>query len=153
MEYNVKVGERLRVIRLQRGLALQDVHRDTAGEFKSAVLGAYERGERSLSLARLKRLALHYKVPVSQLLPEEDVYDLVPRQEGAVTIDLERIDVLEGELGEVLDRFLLRIQVQRQDFNGRVMTIRASDVAVLAMMLDVSDKSLNEKLESHRPDL
>lgn len=149
MEYNVLVGERLRSIRLQRGLSLQDVHRETEGEFKAAVLGAYERGERSLSLPRLKSLAGHYKVPVSQLLPKEDVYDITPVEGGAVTIDLRKVDALEGELGKVLDRFLLRIQVQRQDFNGRVLTVRATDVALLAMMLNVSDDALTAKLDEH----
>ncbi len=59
MNYNERVGERLRSIRQQRGMSLQDVHRATDGEFKAAVLGAYERGERSLSLPRLRRLAMN----------------------------------------------------------------------------------------------
>jgi transcriptional regulator with XRE-family HTH domain len=142
MEYSVRVGERLRAIRLQRGMSLQDVHRTTNGEFKAAVLGAYERGERSISLPRLKRLAGYYEVPVSQLLPEEDTYDLLPTREGGVTIDLTRVDDLDDTIGSVVERFLQRIQVQRQDFNGKVLTIRASDVATLAMMLDVSDADL-----------
>ncbi len=146
MEYSVRVGERLRSIRLQRGMSLQDVHRATAGEFKAAVLGAYERGERSLSLPRLKRLAGHYEVPVSQLLPEEDTYNIVPISEGGVTIDLSRVEALDDETGRVVERFLQRIQVQRQDFNGKVLTIRASDVATLSMMLDVSDVDLVGRL-------
>ena len=146
MEYSVRVGERLRAIRLQREMSLQDVHRATNGEFKAAVLGAYERGERSLSLPRLKRLAGYYEVPVSQLLPEEDTYDIAPISEGGVTIDLSRVDGLDDATGQVVERFLQRIQVQRQDFNGRVLTIRASDVAMLAMMLDVSDVDLAGKL-------
>jgi transcriptional regulator with XRE-family HTH domain len=146
VEYSVLVGERLRAIRLQRGMSLQDVHRSTDGEFKAAVLGAYERGERSLSLPRLKRLAGYYEVPVSQLLPEEDTYDVAPVSEGGVTIDLSRVESLDAETERVVDRFLQRIQVQRQDFNGKVLTIRASDVALLSMMLDVPDSDLVGKL-------
>jgi transcriptional regulator with XRE-family HTH domain len=142
MEYSVRVGERLRAIRLQRGMSLQDVHRTTDGEFKAAVLGAYERGERSLSLPRLKRLAGYYEVPVSQLLPEEDNYEVLPVSEGGVTIDLSRVEALDETTGNVVERFLQRIQVQRQDFNGKVLTIRASDVVTLSMMLDVSDADL-----------
>ena len=142
MEYSVRVGERLRAIRLQRGMSLQDVHRTTDGEFKAAVLGAYESGERSLSLPRLKRLAGYYEVPVSQLLPEEDTYDLRPVPKGGVTIDLSRVEALDEATGNVVERFLQRIQVQRQDFNGKVLTIRASDVVTLSMMLDVSDADL-----------
>ena len=146
MEYNERVGERLRLIRLQRGMSLQDVHRATDGEFKAAVLGAYERGERSLSLPRLARLAACYGVPVNQLLPEEDTYEVPATSPGGVAIDLTSIDDLPAEVGAVIDRFLQRIQVMRQDFNGRVLTVRQSDIAMLAMLLDVDDTELSEQL-------
>ena len=35
----------------------------------------------------------------------------------------------------MLNRYLTMIQVQRQDFNGRVLTIRASDLQALAAIL------------------
>ena len=35
------------------------------------MLGAYERGERAISVPRLERLAQFYTVPVDQLLPRE----------------------------------------------------------------------------------
>ena len=146
MDYNERVGERLRLIRVQRGMSLQDVHRATDGEFKAAVLGAYERGERSLSLPRLRRLAACYDVPMNQLLPEEDTYEAPSGEVGSVTIDLGMVDALDEETGRVVDRFLQRIQIERQDFNGKVLTIRASDVALLAMMLDVSNDDLVDRL-------
>jgi len=70
--YSEAVGVRLRAIRKQRGLSLQDVQKRSEGEFKAAVLGAYERGERSLSLPRLQRLASFFQVPITQMLPQED---------------------------------------------------------------------------------
>ena len=147
MDYNVKVGERLRSIRTQRGMSLQDVHRATGGEFKAAVLGAYERGERSLSLPRLRRLAACYGVPINQLLPEDDTYEIEPQMSSAVTIDLSKVESLDDATAGVVDRFLQHIQVQRQDFNGKVLTIRGSDLAMLAMLLDVPDTELIDKLE------
>ena len=36
------------------------------------MLGAYERGERAISVPRLQRLARFYNVPVDQLLPGDD---------------------------------------------------------------------------------
>ena len=50
-------------------LSLQAVETMSAQEFKASVLGAYERGERSISVPRLQRLALLYDVPVDLLLP------------------------------------------------------------------------------------
>ena len=41
--YSRKVGERLRVIRRQKRLSLQEVEASSTEEFKASVLGAYER--------------------------------------------------------------------------------------------------------------
>src|SRR5262245_55873340 len=80
-------GERLRAIRLQKGLSLHDVEESSTKEFKASVLGAYERGERSISVPRLQRLAIFYGVPVDQLLPRlgEGEIILDPAPGGAVT--------------------------------------------------------------------
>jgi len=67
--YARRVGERLRSIRRQKELSLQDVESASDHEFKASVLGAYERGERVISVPRLQRLARLYLVPVDQLLP------------------------------------------------------------------------------------
>src|SRR4051812_24104204 len=64
-----QVGDRLRVIRRQKGLSLHDVEARSGEEFKASVLGAYERGERAISVPRLLRLAQLYRVPPDQLLP------------------------------------------------------------------------------------
>src|SRR6202158_2873466 len=66
-----RVGERLRAIRRQKGLSLHDVEARSSLEFKASVLGAYERGERAISVPRLLRLAEIYEVPADQLLPRE----------------------------------------------------------------------------------
>ncbi|HYX43396.1 MAG TPA: helix-turn-helix transcriptional regulator, partial [Acidimicrobiales bacterium] len=67
--YAQEVGQRLRAIRRQKGLSLQEVEAVSEHEFKASVLGAYERGERVISVPRLQRLAQLYSVPVDQLLP------------------------------------------------------------------------------------
>ena len=48
LAYNVRVGDRLRSIRRQKKLSLQEVESNSQDEFKASVLGAYERGERSI---------------------------------------------------------------------------------------------------------
>src|SRR6201988_5241253 len=70
--YGRRVGERLRAIRRQKRLSLQDVEASSLQEFKASVLGAYERGERAISVPRLQRLARFYNVPVDQLLPPDE---------------------------------------------------------------------------------
>ncbi len=71
-DYSTQLGDRIRVIRRQKRLSLQDVEARSDAEFKASVLGAYERGERAVSVPRLHRLAEFYNVPVDQLLPPLD---------------------------------------------------------------------------------
>src|SRR2546421_5068270 len=69
--YAERVGERLRAVRKQQRLSLQAVEQASRQEFKASVLGAYERGERAISVPRLQRLARFYNVPLDQLLPRD----------------------------------------------------------------------------------
>jgi transcriptional regulator with XRE-family HTH domain len=133
--YNELVGRRLRSIRRQRGFSLQDVQTLSDGEFKAAVLGAYERGERSLSVPRLQRLSGYYDVPIAQMLPPDTQHAAKAPAPDQITIDLTRLDDIGGEESEVLERFLTAIQVERQDFNGRVLTVRRDDLKVLSRLI------------------
>jgi len=147
------VGERLRAIRRQKGLSLHDVEARSNQEFKASVLGAYERGERAISVPRLLRLAELYRVPADQLLPrgahEADI-DLTDSAIGVgegFTIDLVRLHELDDPDAHILDRFATSLQRERQDFNGRMLTIRRSDLRVLASCMGRSLEELGSRLE------
>ncbi|MBI4884054.1 MAG: transcriptional regulator [Actinobacteria bacterium] len=149
--YSRKVGDRLRVIRKQKRLSLQEVESTSEEEFKASVLGAYERGERAISVPRLERLAKFYSVPVDQLLPREDVSE--PESDPTTAtmklgIDLIKLNQLSGQPFEMLSRFLKMIQVQRQDFNGKVMTVRGIDTRAIAAMLDVPVDQVGARLDA-----
>ncbi len=147
--YAEQVGERLRNIRLQKGLSLHDVEERSSKEFKASVLGAYERGERSISVPRLQRLAMFYGVPVDHLLPRiaaEAAEGAAAAAEEAVCIDLEALEARREPEARTLGRYLSLIQQQRGDFNGKVLTIRRDDVRVLAAILDQSPGSLVARL-------
>jgi hypothetical protein len=151
--YSRKVGERLRAIRRQKRLSLQEVEAASGQEFKASVLGAYERGERAISVPRLQRLARFYNVPVDQLLPNDEgpafVSDEASRPRGASTvrIDLRKLEGLSGPEAEMLNRYLTMIQVQRQDFNGRMLTIRRDDLRAIACILGVTVDGAPERLD------
>ncbi|MGH9094261.1 MAG: helix-turn-helix domain-containing protein, partial [Acidimicrobiales bacterium] len=81
--YARRVGERLRKVRKQQRLSLQAVEAHSAEEFKASVLGAYERGERAISVPRLQRLSQLYNVPVDQLLPKDAADEADWEQEGS----------------------------------------------------------------------
>jgi len=48
---------------------------------------------------------------------------------------------------EALGRYAARVQVQRQDFNGRFLTIRRDDLRVLAAVLGRSLEELGARLD------
>ncbi len=225
--YNEALGVRIRAVRVQLGLSLQAVETLSRQEFKASVLGAYERGERSVSVARLQRLALVYKVPPGQLLPrlEQEVKssstgamagggdgeDLLaaddrepdpvpadrlgagrrkrrverggrvdgggpewktptprggevgagPREtasegggkppvaaEEKVTVDLSGLEKLMGPEHEALRRYVEMLQVQRQDFNGRVLTIRSEDLRALGCIFGVVPGEMVDRLSA-----
>ncbi|MGH2811502.1 MAG: transcriptional regulator [Actinomycetota bacterium] len=149
--YSMLVGEKLRNIRLQKGLSLHDVEVASGKRFKASVLGAYERGERTISVSRLHGLARFYGVPVDQLLPrdpqEEDVVTPPPTPSEKIRIDLNRLGDTEAPEGTVLQRYLNMIQVRRGDFNGRVLTIRQDDLRAIASVLDLSPEMLMGKID------
>src|SRR5207302_8857701 len=68
--YSRKVGARLRSLRKQRGLTLQQVEVLSSKRLKGSLLAAYERGDRNISVTRLQQIATLYSVPVSQLRPD-----------------------------------------------------------------------------------
>lgn len=178
--YAIKVGSRLRSVRKQKSLSLHAVEAASNQEFKASVLGAYERGERSISVPRLQRLAALYDVPVDQLLPKDlpsrppaiVLGNLnLPSKGGAevfesffvggaderkspgwetsikVTIDLVKLNQLEGPEKDLLRRYLSMIQVQRQDFNGRMITIRHEDLKVVGCLFELSAEEMAKRLE------
>ena len=147
------VGERLRAIRRQKGLSLHDVEARSGQEFKASVLGAYERGERAISVPRLLRLAELYRVPADQLLPRAaqdvdiDLTDAALASTEGFTIDLVRLHEIDDDDAAVIARYAATIQLQRQDFNGAMLTIRNDDLRVLAAVMGRSPEDLGSRLD------
>ena len=144
------VGERLRQIRQQKKLSLSEVESATHQEFKASVMGAYERGERMISVPRLERLANFYGVTVDQLLPRDRQREGDTQSQSAaptkLRIDVAKLSLREGKEFKMLERLLRMIQVQRQDFNGKVITVRAHDTRAIAVILDVAVDDVGAKL-------
>jgi transcriptional regulator with XRE-family HTH domain len=143
-DYARELGARLRAIRQQQGLSLQGVEEKSHGRWKAVVVGSYERGDRAVTVAKLSELADFYRVPISELLPN----DAPTRVDsaGKVVIDLERLAELPHEEVGPLARYARSIQHQRGDYNGRVLSIRADDLRALAIVYDLSPAGLVERL-------
>jgi len=153
--YAETVGVRLRAVRRQKRMSLQAVEAASKEEFKASVLGAYERGERAISVPRLRRLAQIYDVPLDQLLPGTrdgaSAFGSEPLTrapyETKIRIDLVRLKVTQGPEAEALQRFLTKVQLDRQDFNGQVLTIRSDDLRVIGATFGLGVVEIVERLQ------
>lgn len=147
-DYPKALGERLRNIRLQKGMSLQDVQQSSSGRWKAAVVGAYERGDRNVTVSRLSELADFYGVPVSEILPDESPSGgSVSNGRRRVVLDLESLEKVPEQDRDPLARFTTAIQVQRGDFNGRVLTIREDDLMALALLYQTTSEELAKRLD------
>jgi len=146
LPFSREVGQRLRAVRRQRRLSLDDVERQSDGRWSASAIGAYERGFRNLSLPRLRELAEFYDVPMATLLGEIDLRD--DDRAGSVKIVLDLTN-LEG-IAEAapLVRYARSIVLERGDWNGRVLSIRRDDVRALCSMLQVDEAGLLTQLEA-----
>ena len=147
-EYARALGERLRNIRVQKGMSLQDVQQASSGQWKAAVVGAYELGDRNVTVARLSDLAGFYGVPVSEILPGDDnpPSPAAPEARRRVVLDLEGLQRVPESERDPLARFTHAIQIQRGDYNGRVLTIREDDLMALALLYQTTAEELSRRL-------
>jgi transcriptional regulator with XRE-family HTH domain len=95
------------------------------------VVGAYERGERAISVQRLNRIASLYHVSVAALIPTPAELDA---NDNGVDIDLAAIDAADPSVNEAIDRFLSSIQLRRRSTDGN-LTVRQSDLELLASLV------------------
>ena len=129
------IAQRLRELRNQRGLTLDEFERFTEGAVKAVVMGSYERGTRSISIARLGQLASYFGVSLQ--------YFLAPPKNEVVTnparwiFDLRILRSSESNSPEMaaLRSFLQEVAAQRSDWDGEVLSIRESDKKILEIFL------------------
>ena len=147
LPFSREVGVRLRAVRRQRRLSLDDVERSSGGRWSASAIGAYERGFRNLSLPRLRELAEFYDVPMSMLLGEVDLRDGATEDRtgpGRIVLDLVALEQVP-EAAPIL-RYARSIVLDRGDWNGRVLSVRKDDVRALSSMLHTTEVDLVGKL-------
>jgi transcriptional regulator with XRE-family HTH domain len=146
------VGEALRAFRRKQGLTLFDVARLSGNEFKVSSLGAYERGDRSITYERLQRLARVYGVDVQTLLPGEPEreIDLVAyERRGGIVIDLSRFRTkFDARAGAVMN-FGNAIKTLRKGSDSSVIVVRRSDAGFLAIAMGCDPDAIDDILMAH----
>lgn len=144
-----EVGHRLRSIRKQQRLSLEDVEERSNGRWSASAIGAYERGYRTLSLGRLRELAEFYGVPISVLVGEAEervtpgpVVRAVP---GRLVLDLASLEASND--ATAVARYARAIAAERGDYNGRVLSLRRDDLRVLGTVMGETADALYGRLE------
>lgn len=145
-DYAHALGTRLRAIRLQQGLSMHAVERESAGSWKAVVIGSYERGDRSISVSRLADLADFYGVPITELLPDAATGSARSNELPHIVLDLTVLRSLDEQRGGPLRRFVSSIQIERGDFGSRLMSLRSDDLRALAIMYDQPAQQFYQQL-------
>jgi transcriptional regulator with XRE-family HTH domain len=149
---NASVAKRIRALRKARGWTLHDVETQTGGSIKAVVMGSYERGSRALSLARSIEIANLFAIPIANLLGDFSRTDATAT--ASLTIDQRRLTQMIAaggdEMALVLQPFISAIAARRGDWNGEVLTLRASDFDTLTLIFQLTLPELRKWLTQNK---
>ncbi|HUS60955.1 MAG TPA: helix-turn-helix transcriptional regulator [Acidimicrobiales bacterium] len=150
-EFSKEVGRRLRAVRRQHALSLEDVEARSKGRWSASAVGAYERGYRNLSLPRLGELADFYKVAVSSLLTDDSARPASARGPAVdptapICISIAALKDQPDDEAETVLRYARSIVSERRGPAPTVVTLRRSDVALLSSILGCSALGLHQQL-------
>lgn len=145
------IARRIRNLRHERGWSLADVEKLSRGSIKAAVLGSYERCDRTMNLNRAIELAHLFSVPLAHLLSAPE-HITIPGQLPLIMIDLRRVKSLDqgDPITPTFTVFISWIAGKRCDWNGEVMSLRKEDLSTLALMTLSDEAGFLEWLRSNR---
>jgi transcriptional regulator with XRE-family HTH domain len=146
MSIEIQLAElqsRLRTVRISKGLTLSQVSALSKGSISAIALGSYERGDRSLSTEKLFAISNIYQIPVAELMSpiEKGI------KSGRVIIDIKKLSASSDSSSDAALKIVQRIAHMRHDWNGEVISLRSSDMALLTIFADYSDEDTNRFLE------
>ena len=142
-----QIRGRIRQLRREKGFTLLECEIRSGGRIRAVVLGAYERGDRSMSLKKVIEIAELFDVPLAHLIAT----DLHPEKSRIVGIrhiyDLRALRTLApSEQKILLSRYLSRIAEQRGDWAGEVISIRQTDVEAIARLVDSDQINFQDRV-------
>jgi transcriptional regulator with XRE-family HTH domain len=132
-----QIRARIRELRRARGLTLLDCEVLSCGRIKAIVLGAYERGERAMSLKKVIEIAELFDIALIHLIGPVGPHEKASMRTGRHIYDLRALRTLAPSSEKsVLSRYLSLIAEQRGDWAGEVISLRDDDVQAIARLLD-----------------
>ena len=140
----IALQSRLRAVRVSKGLTLSQVSAQSKGSISPIALGSYERGDRSLSTQKLFEISQIYGVPVVELLssPNKGI------NSGRVIIDVRKLTLNRDSSTEAPLKIIQRIAAMRHDWNGEVISLRGTDIALLKIFANYSEEQIGTFLQN-----
>jgi transcriptional regulator with XRE-family HTH domain len=138
-------ASKLKTLRRNKGLTLEECEIESSGKFKAVVLGSYERGTRAISLAKLSQLADFYEVPLSYFFSTKGYSDDV-----RWVFDLRRLkERNDGKFPlNFITSSLAHIAQLRSDWEGEILSIRESDRISFEIVLGAERENQIERLKA-----
>jgi len=134
---------RMRLIRESRNLTLVQAAKLSNGEISAIALGSYERGDRSVSARKLLTIARLYEVPISELFEAQQKYMTQER----VSLDLRKLVTGADPIAKRITEVIRNIARMRGDWNGEVISLRASDVNNLEIFTGLSAAEIKKAMD------
>ena len=146
----IALGARLREARETRGLSLKAVETASDGFIRASMLGAYERGEHSITAQRLCRLARLYGVPIEELVePIDDQRTPIEpevRPDEAIRFEVSKLEHARGREAQALLRLVRVVEERRRRRSSGSIELRREDLVTAAATLGRSVDSFIETL-------
>jgi transcriptional regulator with XRE-family HTH domain len=140
------VGEELRDARRHAGLTLRQALDRSEGRFKPSVIGGYERGERSISLARFCELSAFYGIPADRLLARV-LARMEPSARRPTVLDLGRLERMDNDVGGAINGFVREVKRDRGDPTQDIITLRSGDLEQVALASGIELEQLLRALK------
>ena len=141
----LRFQRRLRAVREAQGLTLSQVAVLSSGAISAIALGSYERGDRSMSAAKVLEIAKIYKIPVSELF--EQPQKMVANKR--VVIDYRKLSNDDDPIAQPLLNVINKIASIRRDWNGELISLRESDIASLQIFTLLTGDEVNLILKNY----
>lgn len=142
-DFGRAVGRALRGLRKQRGLTLRELARLSGGRFTATGVAGYERGERSISLARFSDLVRLYGDSPDRVL--RDV--LRAGRTDTPQMDLDVLEDLPAEEARLIRWFVEDVMDLRREVGDEV-SVRVGELEILTGSTDRSAAELLERIAS-----
>ena len=147
---DVALGARLRQSREARSLSLKAVEIALEGSIRASMLGAYERGEHSITARRLRILARLYGVPIEELVePIDDQRAPIEpqvRADEAIRFELRKLEHARGREAQTVLRLIRFVEERRRRHSPESIELRHEDLLTAAATLGHSVDSFIEAL-------